>query len=323
MVIRPGMALAAQGQSEELLTWAPPELENPETVDVIPDGREHYALNLETDQDYIINMPDEPLAGGLSINGGHNIVLIGGEIDIPWQGEDPSIPSRRMLKIEGATGVVHVEGLLGRGEDLSEGIQIAAPEAIIQIQNVRIENLHARDQVDFSDNHPDLIQPWGGADEIRVDRFTGSTDYQGLFLKCDIPTPETCHLGQITIRYANVIGEPTARYQFWVTPNETRGRIILNSVWIDVPRQRWRSDGRLAKAVWPDVDASGPELATIGAREGMEYAYWENMVPNIVGVIHEGVPPNGDFVPSGVAGLGYQSPGYRPALQYGSTCGER
>lgn len=93
--------------------------------------------------------------------GGRNIVIIGGEIVIPWQGENPDIPSRTMLKLKASTGIVHIEGLLGRGDDISEGIQIAAPDAIVQIQNVRIEGIHARDQVEFTDNHPDIIQTWG------------------------------------------------------------------------------------------------------------------------------------------------------------------
>ena len=33
---------------------------------------------------------------------------------------------------------------------------------------------------DFADVHPDLIQTWSGPKSIRLDRFTGYTDYQGL-----------------------------------------------------------------------------------------------------------------------------------------------
>jgi hypothetical protein len=309
-----GLVGLVSGPRDALLTWAPPALENPTIVDVVPDERTHYALNLDPEQDYIINMPDQPLPGGLSINGGHNIILIGGEIAIPWQGEDPAIPDRRMLKIQGATGVVHIEGLLGRGEDISEGIQIASPEAIIQIQNVRIENVHARDQVEFSDNHPDLIQPWGGAREIRIDGFTGTSDYQGFFLSCDVPTPEACQLGEITIKRTNIIGDPTARYLFWVTPSERGGSIVLEDVWIDVPEQRWQEAGRLAQAVWPDyrADMFGSQRATISVDDsGVEYVSWEDMAPAISGIIREGVPPDGDFVPLESVGWDYQSPGYQ------------
>ena len=298
--------VSEQAQRENLLSWAPPLLENPTTIRLTPDDDGPYILDLDTDKDYIIELPDEPLPGGLSIEGGRNVQLIGGEISIPWQGDDASITSRRMLKIQDATGIVHIEGLLGRGEDLSEGIQIGAPEAIVQIQNVRIENMHARDQVNFSDNHPDLLQPWGNAREIRIDHFTGTTDYQGFFLKCNIPDPQSCALGRVVIRRTNIIGLPTARYLFWVEQNAAGEGIVLDNVWLDVPQERWREQGRLAQAVWPDYreDAFGAQRARIGTDAWRrEYVTWPNMTPMIEGRIYEGLPPGGAFVPYGTAVL--------------------
>jgi hypothetical protein len=297
-------------QPEGPLTWAPPELNNPTVINVEPNGR--HSFNLDRNRDYIIQMPDEPVIGGMSIIGGHNIVLIGGEIVIPWQGDNPSINSRRMLRVGSTTGTIHIEGLLGRGEDISEGIQLDAPEAIVQIQNVRIEHIHARDQSRFSDNHPDLIQPWGGAGAIYVDRFTGSTDYQGFLFKCDIPTHDTCYLGEIDVRNANIVGDPTARYQLWFDAGQIPGTIQFDNMWIDVPERRWRYDGRLSKALWPDIDnRDGHNITLANPLTDNEYAYWEGMEPDVEGVINEGVPPSGDFVPAGVAGVNYQTPGYQ------------
>ena len=75
------------------------------------------------------------------------------------------------------TGTVHIEGVLI--DNSGDGITIQAPDAVFQIQNVRISNNHQyRD--DFSDGHPDLIQTWSGPKEVRIDRFTGYSDYQGL-----------------------------------------------------------------------------------------------------------------------------------------------
>lgn len=42
-----------------------------------------------------------------------------------------------------------------------------------------------RDQAEFTDNHPDIIQTRGGVGELRIDHLTGSTDYQGLYFKND------------------------------------------------------------------------------------------------------------------------------------------
>ena len=310
-----GAASSVQGRmsAQSALSWSPPQLNDPTTIELTAGTRRHYTLNLDRNRDYIIRLPNVPLDGGLSINGGHNILLVGGEINIPWQGDGASISSRRMLKIQDATGVVHIEGLLGRGEDLSEGIQIASPEAIIQLQNIRIEHVHARDQSGFSDNHPDLIQPWGDAREIRIDRFTGSSDYQGIFLKCDYGDTDPCQLGKVIIRRTNIIGDPTARYLFWVEQRAGSGEVVLEDFWIDVPERRWASEGRLARAVWPDYreDAFGEQRAYITTESsGLEYAAWPNMTPTIEGRIYEGMPPSGDFVPEGVAGIGYISPGY-------------
>lgn len=165
------LSIGSPAQAQEPLTWSPPALKNPITIEIT--NRSEPVLSFCTswdgpygcvsdEQDYVLRLPDEPLTYGLTVNGGRNIVIIGGEIVIPWQGENPDIPSRTMLKLKASTGIVHIEGLLGRGDDISEGIQIAAPDAIVQIQNVRIEGIHARDQVEFTDNHPDIIQTWGG-----------------------------------------------------------------------------------------------------------------------------------------------------------------
>ncbi len=160
------------------LRWQRPALHDPRTVRVGARGGE---LWLKPGRDYRVKLTAVRALGGLVIHGGRNVVLVGGRITIPYAGTDPTPQERRALYLDGQTGVVHLEGLLvdDSGGDLSEGIQIAAPRAVVQIQNVRVEGIHARDPVSFSDNHPDLIQPGGGVRELRVHRFTGTTAGQG------------------------------------------------------------------------------------------------------------------------------------------------
>ena len=112
---------------------------------------------------------------------------------------------------KGQTGTVHVEGLLidNAGGDLTEGIQINAPDAVVQIENCRIKGIHARDEVNFTDNHPDLIQPWGGVKALRVDRFDGQ-----LGLSRHPPQGRRRPDGSADLRRLNIIGLPTARYLF-------------------------------------------------------------------------------------------------------------
>lgn len=278
------------------LFWAPPTLSDPVTItlDPVPSSS---TISLDTTKDYRIVLPDEPVKRALTIVGGRNVVLIGGEISIPYQGADPSIQSRRGLYIVDATGIVHIEGLLIRGDDLSEGIQINAPEAIVQVQNVRIDGVHARDQVSFSDNHPDLIQTWGSVGELRVDRFTGSTDYQGLFFKADF---NGAH-GPVHLRNVDVIGDPTARYLLWMSDKGgSYPQVTLENVYIEP------ADGRsFGKAIWPDVD-DARDPAMVGTDEHGAYAMWSSLP--VQGRVYEGRPPEGSFVTN--AGIGYESIGY-------------
>lgn len=298
------------------LTWAPPAMENPETVWIEPSGG--GTLRLDHNRDYILQMPDVPVTNSLYVIGGRNIIMIGGHISIPWQGDGASIRARTMLIFRETTGTVHVEGLLGDGEDISEGIQIDSPDAIVQIQNVRIENIHARDQNGFSDNHPDLVQVYGNAAQVRIDRLTGSSDYQGLMFQVDFNGPQK----PIFVLRTNMRTLPTARYMFWVRPDGNAAPIVLRDVWLEVPPQR--RDG-LGGAVWPDVRGNFPNQAQISVDEnGNNYATWPaEMRPQIDGRVTQGIPPGGDFVPRESVGIGYVSPGYIDLLVPGALNEER
>lgn len=250
------------------LTWAPPELTDPTTVNVTT---EDTTIMLDSDRDYVIVLPSKPLESGLAIAGGRNVVIIGGQIRIPWQGDNPSIIQRRGLFLSNQTGVVHVEGLLITGEDLSEGIQIDAPEAVVQLQHIRVEDVHARDQVGFSDNHPDVIQAWGGVAELRIDRLTGSTDYQGLYLAASSGS-----IGRVDLRNVNIVGRQTSRYVLWSEGGFPRK---AHNVYLQSAQDRgW------AQTVWPSPGA------------------WPGVIA--------GSPPGGDFVKTGTVGIVYTSSGY-------------
>lgn len=282
------------------LKYAPPVLDNPITLVISKPG----TVTLTTTRDYILYCPNT-LDGALAIVGGRNVVAIGGHVRIPHQGANPSINQRRGLLIRDTRGVFHGEGWLFDGEDISEGIQIDAPEATVQFQNIRIDHVHARDQVNFKDNHPDLVQTWGNVRELRIDRFTGSTDYQGFLFKADYNNADG-H-GAVFVSRANIAADPTGRYLFWVHPSANSKPVTLADVWLDVHPNR---SGGLGKSVWTDKDnATSP--AIIETLDGRQTARWgEQASPRIVGIVSEGTPPEGDYVPEGVAGVGYVSPGY-------------
>jgi hypothetical protein len=286
-----------------LLRYAPPELVDPITIRVdAASGPSN--LSMDPQRDYVIEMPDEPVRRGLALVGGRNVVMIGGEIFIPHQGPNPTINARRALHVSGATGVVHIEGVLMHGDDISEGIQTSAPDAIVQIQNVGIFNVHARDQKGFTDNHPDIIQTWGSVGALRVDGLTGETDYQGLFFKADYNGPH----GPVELHNVNVRGLPTARYLVW-TSNQGGGYpdVTLENVWVEASPAR---AGGFAMSVWPDANGAHPYRLQVGTNgDGVETGSWPAAV-GVTGEVSAGRPPGGDFVRAEAIGVGYRSPGY-------------
>lgn len=249
--------------------WDPPDLQDPETV-ALDSGNSHARLS--RDRDYLVELA-EPISkvGGIVISGGRNVVLIGGHITIPKAPEDAEEVDRRALLIRWQSGTVHIEGLLidNSGGDLSEGIQINAPKARIQLVNVRVEGLDVRDAQDLEQTHPDVVQPWGGVGELRISGLTGSSAYQGIYLHADHH-----QIGRVTLDRVNLIGLPGSRYLLWAAPGVS---VELGEVWVQPAQDR--SYRRTLRPEPPD-----PTWAAV----------------------RQGRPPGGDFVPAGAVGVGYE-----------------
>lgn len=269
---------AAKATATEKLTWAPPELDDPVTVQVTEDD---HGLELDPDKDYIVEMPDEPLdvAGGVVIVGGHDVVLIGGEIQISEPGD--RYQEIRGLYLKNQTGTVHVEGLHISGAALGEGINLDERDgATVQLQNILIDTVHGERE----GHHADLIQTWAGPSVLRVDRLTGSTTYQGFFL---LPKqfidddPEGFDL-----RRVNIHGGPDAAYMLWRDGGEWP--IDVQDVWI-APDE---SDDR----------AQDEDAGSLTWDKGDSDDTWDD--------VQVGLPPGGDFVTADQVGVDYVSPGY-------------
>lgn len=293
LAIRSGTSVepTEKAQAAEVASvFSPPRLIDPVTVEVTSEDRK---VNLLDGQDAIIDMGD--VEGPVRIVGGRNVKLIGGHISIPFAGqlEDYGSPgsfisARLGLYLKGQTGTVHVEGVLFDGPDLSEGIQINAPEAVVQLVNLRFEGIHARDEVSFTDNHPDVIQPWGGVRVLRIDGLTASSDMQGIFLKGD-----TGPIGEADIRRVNLKGTSTARQLFWQA--ETLP-VHLENVFIQGAPGRY-----FGTIIWPQYDGSYPRRS-FKTPDGRWMFYPET---GITGAIVEGSPPS-DFVPRSLVGATYE-----------------
>ena len=299
----PGTTPPAGGAGSQL-SWKPPALVSPTTI--VVDDSTPLPLYLDTAKDYVIKLGHRTRTHGLVISGGRNIVMIGGRISIPYAGANASIESRRGLYLERNTGTVHIEGLLIDGPDLTEGIQIGAPNAVVQLQNVRIEGVHARDQVNFSDNHPDCLQPWGGVREIRIGRMTCSTDTHGMYFDSNDARRLGGPIGYSDIRRYNM--KRTLKSPHWVFQRVTADGdqpMALTDVYVEpesttslynsVGNEPWRNGAYNFMAATMSADGST--------------ASWPQDA-SLTGVVKKGPPPAGDFVPAGVSGTGYVSPAY-------------
>ena len=258
------------------LSWAPPELENPEVIQITEDNAK---LGLDPERDYILDLPDDrPLEaeGGLNVYQGRNVVVIGGEIRIPEhvQGDDA-----RGIYFKGQTGTVHIEGVAITGRTLGEGIQLDQREgAVVQIQNVRMDPLRG----DYEGHHADAIQTWAGPRILRVDGLSVRTEYQAFFFQpnqhFEGPEPELFDLRRIDVE-----GLEGSAFLAW----RQSGRewpLRVTDVWM----QPYDEDAPADKWLW--------------SHDGPGDTDWP---------VHVGLPPNGPFVPEGVAGVDYVSPGYR------------
>jgi hypothetical protein len=248
-------------------------------------------------RDYVIQLPDAVKLGATALIGGRNIVLIGGHVRIPADASGDV--NQRAIYVKDATGTVHIEGVLidAEGEVEFDGIAINAPEAVVQVQNVRVEGVNGS----FEGFHGDVVQPWGGVRELRIDRLSATSDYQGLQIEQSGP------IGSADIRRVNLAhdagnsGETT--FLIWLTSGTNCDEpypVRFEEVYVEA-----RGGDHVSQVVWPPARDS---LQCAAMPDGDEVT-WPNLP--VEGSVHNGRPARGDFVEEGVAGTDYKSPGYR------------
>ncbi|WP_298454947.1 hypothetical protein [uncultured Cellulomonas sp.] len=272
-------AAPADAAATQPLSFAPPELTNPTTVSVSVANRN---LKLDPTRDYIIQMPDTPLVAinGLQIHGGRNVVLIGGQIELPEEAIAGTTHAGRGLYLHNQRGTVHVEGLRITGPGLEDGINLGQIYgARVQLQNIRVDTAHGSQ----SGAHADVLQSWAGPRQLLVDGLTGHTEYQGFFM---LPTQQWADPVEpelFDLRRVDLHGTPTSGYLMW--RDGLGWPLTVRDVWVAPKDPSWR-DGFL----WPKGTLPGSEA-------------WPS--------VNIGSPAQGEFVPVGTAGVDYVSPGYR------------
>jgi len=268
------------------LRWAPPALVDPTTI-TLGTGYTHTVLS--PTRDYVVKLPPTQKVGGTFVEGGHNVVLIGGSVTIPYAAPGAATSAERTaIYIKGATGTVHVEGVLidGSGGGQFDGVDIAAPQATVQLENLRIVGVNGG----LSSWHADVVQPWGGVRDLRIDHLSGASDYQGLMLSEDLGPIGSAEISNVDLTATTDATVDHGGHMLLLskdTPACTTYPVSLTSFYVQ-PRP-----GRtVANSVWPAAITS--------------------LCDGLTGTVQQGPPPSGGFVPPGIAGVGYATTGYVP-----------
>lgn len=279
--------------ASDILTWAPPALTNPRAVKITT-GKSYYGP-FPGQQDVVLRMPTMPVANRVTVVGGHNLRLIGGSIK-------PDNGATFVLRFVDVTGSVFIEGLDIDGKNLSgDGINVSGKKGFtpdVYIQNTRVVNINGF----TAGEHADIFQAQGDIGKLHIDHLTGTSNYQGLFLR-----PEFL-ITSATIKNVNLSYFPNPHqqvtYLLWMRDSEDSVKtypVSLESVYIE-PRQGQTVAGQ---SVFPTQRSTRAKAVE---RDGK--VTWPTG-SLIEGSVTSGTPASGDFVPEGRAGVNYVSPGYR------------
>ena len=297
-------------------SWPRPPMNNPITI---PLHVGSDSLHLDDLRDYILVMPSQKKTGPLYIRGGHNVEVIGGYMSTTTKGPNINISDDSGTQ---SGRIVHIEGVLIDGSSgvPSDGIKIQAPNTIVQLENDRIVGLWGT----LSGYHADVVQPGGGVKELRIDGFTGASHYNDFYFRREA-NPLEPPIGKVTIRNTNMSGYVNAKGTVPATTirgisigtqsnppsDDSQGinctltdPVVFDNFWITPP-----AGVRPGQFVWPDdnMEGSASWCDSVFAA-GSSTVNWPGLSTTkggkVSGAINVGA--HADFVPAGIAGLGYK-----------------
>jgi hypothetical protein len=254
-IVAAAMVPSAAGLSASSL-WNEPALHNPAVVTLT--SADSF-LKLADDTDYTVNLPAgvDSIPGGVIIEGGHNVVINGGDIYLPTAG--------RALYLKDQTGTIWIHDVHLSGPDLTEGIDLAEPGANVVMRDIVIDEVHGS----FATNHADLVQTWAGPRRLLVDGLVGSTNYQGFFL-----LPNQHYFGHepriFDLRHV-YINDAVGKYALWQNPRETFP-LHTEDFFVNPPHSPHRWIGWWQ---WPQPEAGGRHWSGIlsGAPPGSPWVH--------------------------------------------------
>ena len=211
------------------------------------------------------------------------------------------------LYVDGASGTVHIEGITIRSQanTMFDGIDINAPAAAVQIEEVRIKGVYGS----FDAHHADAVQVWGGVRALRIDHLSLDGDYQGINL-----APDLGAIGRVNIRNVDMTVDRTPQslaahaarepHMLWLTRGalscEAPASVRLKNVYLS---SRLAGTYPIGDLVWPQVGHTS--LSCHATQVGRQIS-WPSL--RVSGSVTAGPPPSGTFVPRGASGYRYRRP---------------
>ena len=166
-----------------------------------------------------------------------------------------------------------------------DGIAIAAPNATVEVVNVRVEDVHGHS----SGFHGDIIQPFGGVKKFYVDGLTGRSNYQGFSLQ------ETGgQIGSVSLNNVNLSYDSNS-YDTTTSPPWS----VLH-VPGDAGQRLYPASQRAFYGAQRRVSEHGPPFRFRARQSGSDVT-WPT-IGAIDGKVIQGRPSSGDFVPAGSVG---------------------
>lgn len=306
------------------LLWAPPgypDYSGFEQITLAADGS-NRSISRATNVDVLILAPTEfnPTVanlGGVTLTGCRNVVWIGGRVRIDNIAASPTQSTQTGIKIRGAAGTIHFEGLDIAGTNLNDAIAFQAitggsSGSVVQFQNCRIQTQLPAGTTIAGGMHPDCIQfqdVAGFPGTVRLYQNTCYGVYQGIFAQNPI--------GSLELRRTNMRPrlDPNAgkiaHFLFWQETSDIPVSFPDNDVWVE--ENSAASTFAFGNEIYPQETSgrgSGVDAPTITTDGSGTYATWPGG-SGITGRIYKGVPAGGDYCPDGVPGVAYVSPGYQ------------
>lgn len=296
------IAATARGQQ---LRFAPPPLSSPTILTVSAGGTDRQQFTLNDDEDAILQFPNQTIYHPVQVDGGRNVVVMGGSI--VYSGcytralSFSRMPAGSVVFIEGMT--IDVSNAPGADAINANGATNTSPD--VYLQNSRIVGVHGT----AAGHHGDGFQFDGttsgnciaGRGHLYVGNCDIETSYQGLIVaKHTYHDPSFTFVNRVEncyFNYNNITSDPRCAYIYWTSsgasPYTLCNYLDMQNVWMN-ERTPW------SMTIKDDHLFPGPTY-------NVDYgSYVVSTHPYVSGRVEKGIPAGGTkIIGSSQPGAGY------------------